>query len=719
MAGSISRRRALTIFGATAGVAGLGGLPEVTPAARAEPVPAEPLVLAPGVTDVDVVPETWTLDLRGLTREQAIAAAAGLSSRVYGSHRGGAELFHPLTLTAHYDEDVVLGISVDAVSRDGAVLDIHLDGAFFHRLSWPRANQTHRPETIYWLAVPAGERTVSVQIADQAGVVVVADYTFARVAEDFPSDRPREELQQQPPPPGEPNTTIPGYLGIWFALDQVSEWGDKYSGGLGTYTMKHSPLAVHSAEVGTTFFVYGGTTAADERHLLIMASAYDHHHHRVPQPTVVHNKIGVDDPHDNASIALDGEGYVWVFISGRATARPGYKYRSTEPYSVAEFEQVTVEEMTYPQPRWLEGHGFVNLFTKYSGGRELYWETSADGVTWSEDHQLAGFGGHYQVSERHGERIVTAFDYHRGGNVDIRTNLYVATTDDLGQTWTTMDGRVLDLPLTERDNPALVIDYEAADRLVYVKDLNFDGDGNPAVLSVTSSHHQPGPDGDPRTWELTRWTGSDWVTSEITTSDHNYDSGSLYFDGAEWVVYAPTGTGPQPYQTGGEMAIWRSSGLGQSWTQVAQVTAGSEYNHSYARRPLEQTDPFFALWADGDPTELTESRIYFGDSSGRYWQLPTTMTEAVTSPRRQCHQPDERSTVFVGAEDSGVPNRIAWGRASINDAIEDDLDWRSREAFLWHVEDVSTRLVQAGTLSRRERLELLVAARRSRIGDRA
>lgn len=719
MAGSISRRRALTIFGATAGVAGLGSLPQVAPAARAEPAPAEPLVLVPGVTDVDVVPDTWTLDLRELTPEQAVAAAEGLSSRVYGSYRGGAELFHPLALTAHYDEDMVLGISVDAVSRDGAVLDIQLDGAFFHRLTWPPANQTHRPETIYWLVVPAGERTVSMQIADQAGVVVVADYTFARSADAIPSDRPREELRQQPPPPGEPNTTIAGYLGIWFALDQVSEWGDKYSGGLGTYTMKHSPIAVHAADVGKTFFVYGGTTASDERHLLIMASAYDHQHHRVPQPTVVHNKIGVDDPHDNASIALDGEGYVWVFISGRATARPGYKYRSTAPYSVAEFEQVTAEEMTYPQPRWLEDRGFINLFTKYSNGRELYWQTSADGVTWTEDRKLAGFGGHYQVSERHGQRIVTAFDYHRGGNVDQRTNLYVVTSSDLGQTWTTMDGGVLELPLTERENPALVLDYEAVERLVYVKDLSFDGDGNPAVLYVSSGHHQPGPDGDPRTWQLTRWTGTEWVTSDITTSDHNYDSGSLYFDGEEWVVYAPTGTGPQPYQTGGEMAIWRSTGLGQSWSRTVQVTAGSEYNHSYARRPLEQADPFFALWADGDPTEFTESRIYFGDSGGRYWALPTAMDEEVMSPRRQCTEPDQRGTVVLGEEDSGVPNRIAWGRTSVNDAIEDDLDWHSRDAFLWHVEEVSTRLVQQGTLNRRERLRILVAARRSHIGDRS
>jgi hypothetical protein len=67
-----------------------------------------------------------------------------------------------------------------------------------------------------------------------------------------------------------------GYKGIWFTLGQFSEYGDKYSGGLGTYTSSHIPIAIYSKKVNKTFFVYGGTTAKDERHLLIMLSYYDH-----------------------------------------------------------------------------------------------------------------------------------------------------------------------------------------------------------------------------------------------------------------------------------------------------------------------------------------------------------------------------------------------------------------------------------------------------------
>lgn len=59
------------------------------------------------------------------------------------------------------------------------------------------------------------------------------------------------------------NQKMDGYKGIWFTLGQFSEYGDKYSGGLGTYTAKHIPLSIYSPEADKTFFVYGGTTGSD------------------------------------------------------------------------------------------------------------------------------------------------------------------------------------------------------------------------------------------------------------------------------------------------------------------------------------------------------------------------------------------------------------------------------------------------------------------------
>lgn len=425
-----------------------------------------------------------------------------------------------------------------------------------------------------------------------------------------------------------------GYKGIWFTLGQFSEYGDKYSGGLGTYTAKHIPLALYSPEANKTFFVYGGTRSPEERHLLIMASAYDHATGTVPRPTIVHDKEGVNDPHDNPSIALADDGHVWVFVSGRGRRRPGFLYRSVAPHSVDAFERIQERELTYPQPWFISGKGFLLCFTKYTQGRELYWAMSPDGRTWTEDRKLAGMGGHYQTSREKDGRVITAFNYHPGGSVDKRTNLYYVETSDFGATWRTASGEAVDTPLEAVHNPALVRDFEAEKRLVYVKDINFDAEGRPVILVIASNGYQPGPENDPRTWLIVHWNGTSWDFHEVTQSTHNYDMGSLYIekDGL-WRIIAPTEAGPYRWGTGGEMALWHSQDQGVHWEKVRQITDNSPRNHAYARRPVNAHSDFYAFWADGNPDEFSESHLYFTNhNADQVWELPYTMTEDSAKP---------------------------------------------------------------------------------------
>jgi hypothetical protein len=450
---------------------------------------------------------------------------------------------------------------------------------------------------------------------------------------------PASRVSRQGSVAGQGSKTDDGYRGIWFALGQRSEFGDKYSGGLGTYTANHIPLAIYAPEVDKTFFVYGGTRKG-ERHLLAMASFYDHKTGRVPRPTIVHDKDGVNDPHDNPSLAIDGRGYLWVFISGRGRARPGLIYRSKEPFSTAAFEFIRQEEFTYPQPRFVPGQGFFFLFTKYTAGRELYWATSQDGVNWGEHRKLAGLEGHYQVSNVRDGKIATFFNRHPGGSVDRRTDLYYLQTTSWGQTWTTADGGRVEVPLSQPANPARVIDYAAQRKLVYTIDLNFDQQGNPVLLYIVSSNYQAGPAAGPREWTLTRWTGMVWETHLVCTSDHNYDCGSLLTGEGDWKVIGPTEPGPQPNGTGGDLALWVSADQGRTWTKKRTVTHGSELNHSYVRRPVGAKDPFALFWADGDPNKQSPSQLYFGTSNGeRYWQLPYGMSGTWATPREMRNSP--------------------------------------------------------------------------------
>ena len=432
------------------------------------------------------------------------------------------------------------------------------------------------------------------------------------------------------------NCRMDGYKGIWYTIGQSSEYGYKYSGGLGTYTADHVPVAIYAPEVEKTFFVYGGTTQKDERHLLVMASYYDHKKKVVPRPVVVCDKNGVDDPHDNGSISIDKDGYIWVFVSGRNVSRLGTVYKSREPYSIDSFEKMYEAVFTYAQPWYVEGEGFMHLFTKYTGknrGRELYWSTSFDGKKWYPDQKLAGIEGHYQISNIVGNKIVTAFNYHPEGSADTRTNLYVVQTMDMGENWQTVTGENIRVPLTEPVNPALVYDGKNEGKLLYLNDMNFDRFGNPIILAVVSRHFQPGPQGNPREWVVFHWTGKQWERHKVCESTHNYDMGSIYVRGKEWVIVGPTEAGPQKWGTGGEMVLWRSKDEGKSWIKVRNVTKNSLFNHSYARRPVNAHDDFYAFWADGDADRMSESKLYFTNRKGnKVWLLPYDMDTEFATP---------------------------------------------------------------------------------------
>lgn len=433
-----------------------------------------------------------------------------------------------------------------------------------------------------------------------------------------------------------------GYKGIWFELGQKSAYGDKYSGGLGTYTAKHRPLAIYDSTSNKTYFVYGGTTAPDEKHLLCMISYYDHETGKVPKPVVVFDKYGVDDPHDNPSLLIDDDGYLWVFVSGRGRGRMGYKYRSVRPHSIDTFQQVREEEMTYPQPWFVKGKGLFHFFTKYTGMRELYFETSADGFEWSVDQKLAAIkrpedkqAGHYQVSDVHLNKLGTFFNWHPNGNVDMRTNLYYLETTDLGKTWHSADGNYTSIPVTNTEHSSRVAEFFADGKNVYLKDMDFDESGNPVCLFLVSNGHKPGPENDLRVWKIARWTGNLWEVQDVCSSDHNYDMGSLYIGKNYWQVIAPTEPGPQPWGVGGEMVIWRSRDKGKNWKKVKQVTRNSDLNNSYLRRPENAHPDFYGFWANGNPDKFSKSELFFMNKKGKVFRLPYQMENDFNIPQKK------------------------------------------------------------------------------------
>ena len=426
-----------------------------------------------------------------------------------------------------------------------------------------------------------------------------------------------------------------GYRGIWYSNQPSGdEYVYKYSGGFATYPQQHVPIAHYAEEADKTFFCYGGSVPGN-RELLIMVGYYDHATGLVPRPTILLDKK-TGDAHDNPTMSLDHEGYIWIFSNAHGRSRPAFIHRSAKPYSIDAFELVKETNFSYGQPWHVPGQGFVFLHTRYSAGRRLFWMTSPDGRQWNEPSLLSSFGqGHYQVSWQDGNRLATAFNYHPNPvGLNARTNLYYVETRDAGRSWKTVDGQPVEPPLTAPDNIALVRDYESEGQLVYLKDLQFDADGRPVLLYLTSKGYKAGPANDPRMLMTARWAGKRWEFRPVTTVDHNYDFGSFYIEPeGTWRMIAPTEPGPQPYCTGGEMALWTSPDQGATWRRVKSLTRDSRFNHTYARRPVNAHPDFYALWADGHAKRPSESRLYFTDREGsRVWQLPTRMTRDLERP---------------------------------------------------------------------------------------
>ncbi|HEV2293339.1 MAG TPA: BNR-4 repeat-containing protein [Tepidisphaeraceae bacterium] len=365
-----------------------------------------------------------------------------------------------------------------------------------------------------------------------------------------------------------------------------------------------------------------------------MVSYFDHATGTVPRPRILLNKK-TSDAHDNPALAIDAAGHLWVFSTTHGPRERSSIHRSVKPYAIDAFEPVAQNiSLSYGQPWFVEGHGFLLIQNRYTDGRAVAFQTSADGRPWSEPELLAQFKGHYQVSgiSADGKRVGVMFNYHPRG-LDTRTNLYYLETYDFGETWRNVNGEPLEVPLKDPKNAALVHDHEAAGELVYLKDLQFDQRGRPILLYLTSQGHLAGEEFGPHVWHTAHWTGEHWRRREITRSDHNYDFGQLYIERDGWKLIAPTDPGPQPFTTGGEIVMWSSRDEGQTWTRQRTLTRNSPLQHTYVRQPLHAHHGFYAFWADGDALRTSESRLYFTDREGSVvWQLPTEMEDEPAKP---------------------------------------------------------------------------------------
>lgn len=442
------------------------------------------------------------------------------------------------------------------------------------------------------------------------------------------------------------NRKANGFKGIWY-MNQPSndEYVYKYSGGMAVYPANHRPFTIYSKKADKTFFCFGGTNRENNT-LFHNVSYFDHRTGQVANPTIVLDK-NTTDAHDNPVISIDDKGYIRIFSTSHGTGRPSYISRSRKPYSIDSFElmrpteivngqEVPFTNFSYFQVYYIKGNGFIALFTRYIKNRRVIgYNTSRDGVKWNEWKQIANYGeGHYQVSDCANGKVGVAFDYHpKGKGLNWRTNLQYLETNDFGRSWQNAAGETVSLPLTQKENPALVHNFEEQKLNCYLSDIQLDRKGRPAILIISSKGYESGPGNSPREWHLFTPGKNGWKNSMVTTSDNNYDMGSVYLESDKiWKIIGPSADGPQTWNTGGEVVMWKSTDQGESWQRVRQMTENSLRNHCYVRRPLNARADFYGIWADGNGRMPSESTIYICNKEGTISVLPREMSGIAATP---------------------------------------------------------------------------------------
>ncbi len=97
---------------------------------------------------------------------------------------------------------------------------------------------------------------------------------------------------------------------------------------------------------------------------------------------------------------------------------------------------------------------------------------------------------------------------------------------------------------------------------------------------------------------------------------------------------------------------------------------------------------------------------------------PQSVSLEVTAgaPPSNCPEQDDRTTVYVGTVNTGVPDRVTTNGCTINELIEDYRVWDNHGSFVAHVEKIVKELRSEGVIDQREGGRISQAAGRSDVG---
>ncbi|CAM4001967.1 hypothetical protein [Pseudoalteromonas byunsanensis] len=367
-----------------------------------------------------------------------------------------------------------------------------------------------------------------------------------------------------------------GYQSSSFCLTkQLYNGVPKYCGATGTYSYKHIPVAVEKSN--NHFEVYSANEGGN-----LVTYIIKNYNTRVK----VHTEESWDDPHTNAVVDIDRNGYVYVQLSSRGLShkfRSGHLYKSSTPYGT-DFVKLKGApshgslNQSYPQLHLDNTSKRLAIFSRYEYAgqksvRTLWVDNNGSEIKLAE-------GGHYAVSDTNDDgALYVAYNYHPGYNLDRRSNIHVIKSYTWNPSvWYNIKGEKLTLPLAENDPRTLVYNSEAKGTYIYMKDIVVEESGTGGgvhVLFTESTSYDP-TQGTRFTKDLDIQRYDNIKLSTITEVNHNYSAATYITDRFAWTISGVlvNGNNAKPYFGGDINYYSRSNG---AWKYDSTVSGDYAY----------------------------------------------------------------------------------------------------------------------------------------------
>ncbi len=315
------------------------------------------------------------------------------------------------------------------------------------------------------------------------------------------------------------------------------------------------------------------------------------------------------DSHGKPTLIIDDLGYIHIFYGGHGGDKDlhgenplGDTHSGENKHSVSKkpLDITSWEDLdnvspfgTYNQAIKMD-NGDIYLFNRNGAHRSdwVYQKSTDNGRTFEEpvpflkhkrrDDSPSVDSWYAYVSKGLNDEIVVGFDYHfcwdrnaprnnRGGHSTERKNLYYMTFNTADNTWKSVTGEALDIPLTKEDADEKTLAVDTGDKWTFNGSTKVDAASNPHIAAYV------GEDigwqiGGPKHARYFRWTGDEWVG--------NFDSGlpigrGDFLSSGENVRFLLSGVDPSIDKT--IVRWWESKDGGATFTAGKELLRFGDY----------------------------------------------------------------------------------------------------------------------------------------------